>query len=448
MSDGSQAHTGGERLQKHYAHGGSQWTRRKFINAAVAGAGAMALTGKSQAAEKGKMPKYGQSLTPKPGRRILGANDRILMGIIGSGNMGRYHIRSMSPRDDVEFVAVCDIYDGNRARGIKQAGSNPKPFKHHEKMLEMKDIDGVVVASPDHWHMRHLVDSVMAGKDVYCEKPLSHSIPEGVNMVRQVRRTDRVVQVGMQRRSTPSVIEAKKIVDSGFLGEVSLVRAWWYWNLQGLPDTMKLNGDLDWERFQLPLPPNKRYPMNPVKWAYWRYFWEYSGGNMTDQGTHLIDVIQWFLNDSKPPKAAQEHGAAYQLNGYETPDTFCAVFEYPKFMATWTLTYTNSWHDAWGIVFHGRKGTLELDDQGARFYKEKWPSDWRKNPPELVHEIKGNLRVDKHEANFFDCMRTRKEPNCPIEIGHQAVSALHLANAAHHAKSRAELAADGKTIKV
>ena len=424
------------------------WSRRRFLNSAVAGLGSLALAGQTKA--NTHPSTYGKALAPRPGRRILGANDRIHLALIGAGGIGRRHVKQMIENKDnnCEFIAICDIYEPNRNLGIEVAGGKAQGFVEHEKVLELKDLDGVVIGSPDHWHERHLIDSVMAGKDAYCEKPLSWSIAQGANMVRQVRRTDRIVQIGMQRRSTPPVYEAKKIVDSGFLGEVSLVRAWWYWNIPDLPATVDLKGPLDWERFQLPLPADKRYPMNALKWKYWRYFWEYSGGNLTDQGTHLIDVIQWMLNDSKPPLAAQEHGAVYQIKGYETPDTFCAIFEYPKFMATFTLTYTNSWRDSWGIVFHGRKGTLELDDNGARFYEEPWPHKWTDEQPKLAHEVKGPLRMDLHESNFLECMRTRKEPNCPIEIGHQAVSALHLANAAHHAKRRAVLDADGQTIRI
>ena len=199
------------------------WSRRKLLNAAAAGAGALALARRAAAAPR-KPSKYGQTVTPKPGRRVLGANDRILMGIIGSGGMGRHHIRSMIEHNKlqnghrVEFIAVCDIYEPNRNQGIKDAGGKAKGFNEHEKLLEMKEIDGVVIGSPDHWHERHLIDSVMAGKDVYCEKPMSWSIDQGANMIKQVRRTDRIVQVGMQRRSTPAIMEAKKIIDSGFLG--------------------------------------------------------------------------------------------------------------------------------------------------------------------------------------------------------------------------------------
>ncbi|UCD28736.1 MAG: Gfo/Idh/MocA family oxidoreductase [Planctomycetota bacterium] len=425
-------------------------SRRRFMNATAAGAGLLAL---GEVVTQAGAQTYKPSIAAQPGRRILGANDRILMGVIGAGGRARRSIMSeLQNRGDVEFVAVCDIYEPNLNQALKAAGGKAKGFNEHEKLLEMKDIDAVIIGSTDHWHERHLIDSVLAGKDVYCEKPLSWSIEQGANMVKHVRMTNRIVQVGMQRRSSKPIMEAKKIVDSGFLGEVSLVRAQWFWNMKDLPspDELKQQGKLDWERWQAPLPKHKRYPLTPknfIKYRCWRYFWEYSGGNMTDQGTHLIDVIQWFMNDSKPPLAAQEQGAVYQIKGYETPDTFCAVLEYPKFMATWTLTYTNNYQDSWTIIFQGREGTLELDGFGARFYKGKWPRNWRNNPPKPEHEITGALLTAPHTDNFVECMRSRKEPNAPIEIGHQAVSALHLANAAHHAKQRVVLDENGRSIR-
>lgn len=418
-------------------------TRRIFLGT-TAGVSAAALLAGGRRAQAAAKPA-----------RVLGANDRIKLGIIGTGGMGREHLRSMIKNNtDVEFVLMCDIYEKNLAKAAKvfedQNKTVPKSVNEHEKLLAMKEIDGVVIATPDFWHMRHLLDTLSAGKDAYCEKPMSWSIPQGQEMVKAVRATDRIVQVGMQRRSTPPVMEAKKIIDSGFLGEVSLVRAHWYWSMQEALDPKKsaIEGKLDWDRFQAPLPKDKHRSLDALRFHRWRYFWDYSGGNMTDQGTHLMDVIQWYFNDSKPPLAAHEFGGVYQLKAYETPDTFSAIFEYPKFMATWTLTYTNNWHNGWGIVAHGSKGSLELDDFGARFYDNAaFPPTWGKKPLSAPqHEVTGGLRVDMHEKNFFECMRTRREPNAPVEIGHQAVSALHLGNAAHRAARRVTL--DPKSYKI
>lgn len=408
------------------------WTRRTFL----ATSGTAALAGAAIRAQT----------ATRPGR-ILGANDRIRMGLIGAGGMGRNHLATILDNcKDVEFIAICDIHDEARdkAAGIvtERGGPACQMLHEHEKLLEIKELDGVLIASPDHWHARHLLDSVQAGKDVYLEKPMAWSIQQGLDMIRGVRATDRIVQIGMQRRSAPSIMEAKKLVDSGFLGEVSLVRAQWYWHMQELldPAAITVGGRVDWDRFQAPVAPDKHRPFDPLRFARWRYFWDYSGGNMTDQGTHLMDVVQWFFNDSKPPLAAQEAGDVYQIQGYETPDTFCAIFEYPKFLATWTLTYTNNWTNGWSIVAHGSKGSLEIDNFGARFVDNNhWVADWPTNAPPPKHEVKGSVRIELHHRNFFECMRARKEPNAPVEIGHQAVSALHLANTAHHARRRATL---------
>ena len=193
---------------------------------------------------------------------------------------------------------------------------------------------------------------------------MSHSIEQGARMVKAARATRQIVQVGMQRRSSPAVQAAKKAVDDGVLGDIVLARAQWFWNQPPLPKSVELEGKLDWDRFQAPC--KHKRPADPVRWRVWRNFWDYSGGHCTDQGTHLMDVIQWFANDGGPPSAAECHGATYNLIGAEVPDTFCAVFEYPKFVATWTLTYGNSYMDGWTIMLQGRKGTMVLDDRGYR----------------------------------------------------------------------------------
>lgn len=432
---------------KPSSENGAGLSRRRFLNAAAGSVGSLALASRLRADDSNATPSQ------QPSRRPLGANDRIRMGVIGTGGMAGHHINSFLQHcENVEFIAVCDVAETRRNNGARIAANGGsaeriRKFNAHEELLDMKEIDAVLIATPDHWHERQLIDSLQAGKDVYCEKPMSYSIAEGKNMVDAVRNTDRIVQVGQQRRSAPAIMEAKRLVDEGIIGEVSLARASWYWKRSGLPESMTLNGDLDWQRFQAPVPPEKRVDKNIVRWAHWRYFWEYSGGNMTDQGTHLIDVIQWFLNDSQPPKAAQSYGAVYQLAGYETPDTLCAMFEYPKCMATFTLTYTNNYENGWSIWLQGSEGTLRMTNNGCRFYSNDWPHDWQDDRPKPIKVIEGDLSVAPHEKNFVDCMRSRKQPNCPVEIGHQAVSALHLANAAHHAKQRAILDQDGVTIR-
>lgn len=375
--------------------------------------------------------------------RVFGANDRMVMGIIGSGGRGRGLMQTFAEQG-VDWAAVCDVYEVNLDLGLESAGPTAKAYKDHRKLLERKDIDAVLIGSPEHWHHNHLIDTVRAGKDTYCEKPLSWSIEQGANMVTEVRKTDRIVQVGMQRRSSPEIIACKKIIDQGMIGEINLVRAEWYWDIN-LRTRPVIADKLDWDRF---IGPARKQPFDPVRFRHWRYFWDFSGGNMTDQGTHLIDVVHW-LTGAGQPTAAVCYGSVYKLQPSETPDTFCAVFEYPRFTCTWTLTYTNSYHNGWGLLFQGQKGTLEICEAGYRVYNEPWSRNRWDHPKPVIEELPGGLTESTpHVKNFLDCIRTRQQPNATIELGHQAVRPLHLANAAYHKRTRAELAEDGVRVRV
>lgn len=396
--------------------------RRRFLNRTAVGLGVLS--------------------HPAFSARVFGANDRVVMGIIGSGGRGRGVMQGFVDQG-ADFAAVSDVYQINSELGLETAGSKAKAYLDHRQLLDRKDIDAVLIATPEHWHHDHLIDAVRAGKDAYCEKPMSHSIEEGADMIKEVRKTDRVVQIGMQRRSSPAVIEAKRIIDDGTLGEIDLVRAEWYWNIN-LHTRPVLADKLDWERFVGPAP---KQPFDPTRFRNWRYFWDFSGGNMTDQGTHLMDVIQWFTGASQPA-AAVCYGAVYKLVPSETPDTFTATFEYPKFMCTWTLCYSNSFENGWAITFHGHKATLEMCEAGYRVYTEPWAGDHFKRPAPAIEKLPGGLTdTGPHIANFLDCVKTRKQPNATVEMGHQAVRTLHLANIAGRKQVRAALGEDGATVK-
>ena len=396
--------------------------RRKFLGATAAvGLGALA--------------------HPSFSARVFGANDRVVMGIIGAGGRGRGVMQEFI-QQSAEFAAVCDVYRVNTELGMETAGAKAKPYADHRELLDRKDIDAVLIATPEHWHHRHLIDAVRAGKDAYCEKPMSHSIEEGEDMVKEVRKTDRIVQIGMQRRSSPPVIEAKGLIDQGTLGQIDLVRAEWYWNME-LRTRPVLRDLLDWERF---VGPARKQSFDPVRFRNWRYFWDFSGGNMTDQGTHLIDVIQW-LTGVTQPVAAHCYGAVYKLVPSETPDTFVATFEYPHFTCTWTLCYSSSFEDGWAITFQARKATLEMCEAGYRVYPERWAGDHFTRPAPAIEKLPGGLtQTGPHITNFLDCVKSRQQPNATVEIGHQAVRTLHLANIAGQKKTRAALGEDGVTV--
>jgi predicted dehydrogenase len=394
-------------------------------------------------ADAGKLGAAGL-LTAASYSRVLGANDRIRLALVGSGGRGRSVMSSflkVSPQ--VELIQVCDVYEPYQQLALKMAREGAKATYEYKDVLNNKDVDAILNGTPDHWHAQIVIDAVAAGKDVYTEKPFALSIEQGAKIVKAVRNSKQIVQVGMQRRSSEMVQAAKKLVSDGVLGEVALARAQWYWNRPVDPSKWSFKGNLDWDRFQGPA--KRRHEKTPPRFFSWRSFFDYNGGHMTDQGTHLMDVIQWFCNDGKPPRAAVCHGRIAWHTFGEVPDTFSAVFEYPTFMATWTLCYANSYQDSWKITIQGTKGTMELDDDGFRVFPETWK---RPNiPPRAIHEFKGGIPTDPHVANFLDCVRSRKEPNAPVEVGHNAVTGPHLANLAMLQKKRVVLSDDGMSAR-
>ncbi len=383
-------------------------------------------------------------LTAKSYARVIGANERIQLGIIGSGGRGRSLMGSFKQFSDLcEFIAVCDVYEPNVNAALKLSRENAKTTVDYKELLANKDVVAVVNGTPDHWHSSVLLDSVAAGKDVYTEKPFSYSIEQGVKMVKGVRGTKQIVQVGMQRRSSEAVRGAKKLVDDGVLGEIVLARAQWYWNRKPMPAKLELKGKLDWDRFQGPA--KKRHPLDERRFFHWRNFFDYNGGHMTDQGTHLMDVIQWFCNDGNPPRSAVCQGMIHAHKGGDVPDTFTAVFEYPAFLATWTLCYSNSYHNGWQIILQGRNATMELDEDGYRVFPEPW-KETNEAPP-VVHNYKGGIPTEPHVKNFLECIKSRQEPNAPVEVGHHAVTGPHLANMALKQQKRVELNGLGSIAK-
>ena len=368
-------------------------------------------------------------------RSAWGANDRLAYGLIGSGGRGRY-LQGNFQKLGAECVAIAEVYEPNLQNALKTT-PDAKSYVDYHDLLAQTGIDAVVVATPDHQHAPCLFAALNAKKDVYLEKPMSHSIEESQRMIQAVRKTDRIVQIGMQRRSAPAVIEAKRVFDSGILGKVTMAKPMWNWNVSKPLDNSPLPGKLDWRRF---LGQAKDRDLEPMRFRSWRYFWDYSGGNMTDQGTHLMDVVQWF-SGAGFAKSAVCFGQASKNTGSEVPDVFTAVFEYPNLMATWTLNYCNSYDNDWSVMFQGDEGTMLLNTAGYKIWKEPW----LKNPAP-VQEMAAPIPIEPHIQNFLDCVKSRQQPNAPVEVGASAVSAPHLANVAFHGDRRAHLSADGSKV--
>jgi len=366
----------------------------------------------------------------------FGANDRIAYGVIAVGGRGRYLNQKFSAQSNA-CVAVCDVFKPNIERALKDT-PQARTFTDYEELLAMKGLDAVVIASPDHHHCPMLLAALKAGKDVYLEKPLSKSLEESKKMIAAVRATDRIVQIGMQRRSAPAIMKARKLIEDGALGRVSLVRPQWFWNIAKPLNNAPLEGEIDWKRF---VGSAYQRPLEPMRFRSWRYFFDYAGGNMTDQGTHLMDVVQWFMGAPSGPRSAVSQGFVAKMTGAEHPDVFSATFAYDGFLVNWTLDYGNSYQNGWSIAFHGDRATLILDDAGFRLYSEPW----KKGAPPAIEEA-SPVPVEAHVKNFTDCMRSRQQPNCPVEIAAQAVSGPHLANLAMFRERKLYLAEDGVSV--
>lgn len=365
-------------------------------------------------------------------RTAWGANDRIAYGLIGAGGRGRY-LNGNFQKLGAQCVAVAEVYEPNLQAALKDS-PNAKSYVDYHDLLAQPGVDAVVVATPDHHHCPMLLTALEAKKDVYLEKPMSHSLEESQLMIQAVRKASQIVQVGMQRRSAPSMIKAKEILDSGILGKITLAKPMWNWNVSRPLDNRPLPGKLDWKRF---LGPAKDRELEPMRFRSWRYFWDYSGGNMTDQGTHLMDAVQWFTN-SGLARSAVCFGQNAKATGSEVTDVFCAVFEYANLMATWTLNYCNSYDNDWSIQFQGDEGTMIINNSGFRIWKEPVPKN-----PDPVQQMEAPIPIETHIQNFLDCMQSRKEPNAPVEVGASGVSAPHLANLAFHQGRQVHLSPDG-----
>ena len=346
--------------------------------------------------------------------RVLGANDRLRAGIIGAGGRGRYLI-SQFKEFGAEVAGVCDVYQPNLEAGIKEASTGAKPFSDYRRLLDDQSLPAVIVATPDHWHAQMVIDAVEAGKDVYVEKPLAHKIDEGFRIIEAVRRTKRVVQVGMQRRSAQLFVEARNIVASGTLGEIRLVTSAWY-NNQGSLSNRKLAGDLDWKQW---LGSTPERPVDAQRFFNWYYFWDYSGGLLIGQAAHIVDCIQWFMN-SQQPIAVTCSGNKPTLAGAEVPETATISIEYPEnYLAVFTLGYKAMRYNTFNDQikqFHGNKARLDVGREWYSLYPEssaiEMKASMEKKAPRSF-----DLATIAHIRNFAECVASRKEPNATVEAG-------------------------------
>jgi predicted dehydrogenase len=335
--------------------------------------------------------------------RILGANDRIGLGVIGTGGRGTYVMSLFQKNQDVEVRALCDVYSVRIDRAQEKA-PHTKGFADHRKLLELKEVDAVLIGSPDHWHRDHAIDAMNAGKDVYVEKPMCRTRDEAPDMVKAARITGRICQVGVQQRSGQIYIEPReKFVRSGAIGKISHIDAVWHSGVtRTLPtEPAQKPSNLDWVRF---LGRVKYREWNPAQYLNFRAFLDFNGGKMTDFGHHWLDVVHMYMGERAPSSVVFAGGIYYDRHdGRTAPDTCNALFEYGGFSV---LFQSNAYGTTseYGITFYGDKGKLFVNRNRYEFT----PAGRGSEP--IAQKIPGDITAD-HVRNFLDCTKSRKLPN-------------------------------------
>ena len=381
------------------------------------------------------------ALTMLETSRGYAANETLRVGCLGTGGRCRRLMESLRTIPGVKIVAVSDVWDVHLEAGKKLAEPNAFATKDYHELLARKDVDAVLIGSPDHWHVPMTIDACAAGKDVYVEKPLTHTIAEGQPVIDAQNKQRRIVQVGMQQRSMPHIAKARKIVQSGGIGQVLKVHLTWNRNTPRAT-TNKLGVDpksVDWQRFVGAAP---QQPFDEYRFRNWRWFWDFGGGIFTDLMVHWIDVAHWILNVDHPQTAASIGDFHHAEGIWETPDTVQTLLKYTgskdsKFVtssiqAYFEGTFSNA-RNASMIEFMGTEATMYID-RGAHLVIPERRSKVKASEMILGEGPRGAdfyAQPDGellHLMNWVECVRTRQTPTAPAEAGVSAAAAAHLAN--------------------
>jgi len=429
-------------------------SRRRFVASTTAGIVGAGLSRRS-AAEIGRA-----KADAKADGQTVAPSDRVSIALVGCGGMGKSNLRNFMRMREVRVAAVCDVWEHNRASAARIAGQPVQQLTDFRRVMDMKDVDVVIVATPDHWHALAGIAALEAGKDLYVEKPLAHNIYEGRKMVEAARRNKRIVQMGTQQRSGAHFQEAVKLVRDGKIGKVGRVHSWNHGNASpagiGNPRDTAPPAGLDWDMYLGPAP---KVPFNPNRFTgNFRWYWDYAGGMMTDWGVHLIDIVQWAMGVQAPKAVSASGGRFYLEDNRETPDTILAVYEYPGFVMTYENRSGNGYVPdgrGYGILFYGTDATLFVDRAGYEIIPETggqdsdpvpaylremkeaqstvqpWERPRRMRPGRTIYARgEGSDQNLAHTRNFLDCLKTRNRPNSDVEIGHASTTAAHLGNVA------------------
>jgi predicted dehydrogenase len=366
---------------------------------------------------------------------VLGANDRVRVAMIGVGDRGTALLEQVVAVPNVELIAMADVYSRRRDDAKKKV-PNIQTFSDYRRVLDMKDVDGIIVASPLHIHARHFLDTLNAGKDLYSEKTMTWSIPEADKCLAAANGSKQVVQIGLQAQSSGSFTDAKEWIKDGWTGKITQVESWMSRNtphghgqwVRSVPSDCTAQ-NVDWSAF---LNGRPERPFDPYRLINWRLFWEFSGGNCAENLVHQIAWIMSVLDLPLPSAAYMSGGVFSEKDGREVPDTIAVTFDFPDLVVTWQSTFSNK-HYELGDRLLGSDGTIEHHlEEPAQYWPEKV------NRP-MGEAVRGATAEGSHMQNWIDCIRSRKQPNAPVELGYRSAIAVHMANLSYRNKKRLTL---------
>jgi predicted dehydrogenase len=381
--------------------------------------------------------------------RVLGANDRINVAQIGIGARGAYHLdaclRRQKARGDVQVVAVCDVYRKRLAKAVA-AAKEARGYLHHQEIIQRADVDAFFIATPDHWHAPIALAAMAAGKDVYVEKPMTHTLAEAKELVERARESKRVVQVGVQGTSWTRWHKVRELVESGMLGKVVAAQGTysrnnpdgdWNWDIDAEAGPHGRGENfIDWQHWLGGAPAR---PFNADRFFRFRKYWDYSGGIATDLHYHIVAPLHLALGNQHPTRVSGMGGLWVYNDGREVPDTFLNAADYPGKYSI--LVHSSQVNEVGPVtMLRGTKATLFLGDEwegpknrqfdhaqivAEKPYRDEFIKKWGKD--EVIIPHLGNEGDDKHIDNFFDCVRSRQEPNCGPLLGYTAMTHIALA---------------------
>lgn len=418
-----------------------------------------------------------------PGRAITAPSDRVRVGVIGIGARAQQDVSSFTAVPGVELVVAADVYRDRLTRAKEVLGEKLETTGDYRRILDRKDIDAVLIASPDHWHKRMMIEAMDAGKDVYCEKPMTYALEEGFEIMDAEKRTRRIVQIGSQWVDSPIVEMAKKWIAEGRCGQITQVKAWenrntpagaWFYPIA--PDASEET--INWKEWLGSAP---YHPFDPKRYFRWRGYWDYSGGLQTDLVVHHLNTLHYLMNQPYPPSAVT-YGGNYRWSKiypeFEVPDVVNTLFEYPGFNYNVSLTL-NSSSQGFGAYFMGTEGTIQIDEVKMTFFRENplddygwvvaaWPekmqNDFAKkegiagiNQPYPLGSCTAPLAsehydvvgdpTDLHVKAFIESVRSRQPTKETAVQGHNAALGAHMANLSYRNGSR-KVIWDGKQAKL